>query len=705
MLGTMGISAKEEPLGKVFTSDYRFVIPSFQRAYSWREENILQLVGDLADACTSPEVPYFLGSLILVHDEGALYEVIDGQQRLVSLSIIVAVLRELEDDPDLAERLDELILEPGDKLRGIMAEPRLRLRDRDADFFREYVQEGNLEGLFDLRESDIRSNAQRNIEINTKRTYDAIAAMDDDSRHRFASYLVNGVTLVIVTSDDLTGAHRIFDVMNMRGLPLTSSDVFKAKIVEALSPAARDVYAARWDDIMDPLGDDPGLIGEFFGGLHLIVSHKAMCGRLIDEFRDDVLKPYLEDDRAIAFVDDVLAPYANAWRMVERPGSTALPSDVVDRLTALRDYPRGDWKPVAMWALVHCIRGLGMVTDPLRPRGTHARQYGDGVSGSGDVPELHDRDLLCGILDALERVCGVDSLNRKSELERRTRMASAVRDLDRGLGLRRIRGFMISDDDRRTALAHLRGELQCDDAFKRLLLIRANERLCGGRIVRPRSLNALRILPERVGRTSSFASWPESVRDYWVDRIGNMVLSQTNGRQLDKFDGYADRRDRLLLSSSSRRFPLTAQLSDIAELSPETLRRRQEETVRLIAEYWNIRYDSGHEDLSALPEERLSGTVKTGRPTSRRVTIGQVLEAGLLVPGETLVWDRPRKGERWVAVVTADGRMRLEDGNEYATPTAAARAVGGGAFGLNVWRRASNGQKLGDIWKTYRLHH
>ena len=137
----MSISATEKPLGKIFTSDYRFVIPSFQRAYTWQTENIAQLVTDLQDACHDPDTPYFLGSLILVHDGQTKYQVIDGQQRLISLSIIISVLRDLEDDPELVESLNDLIVEPGDKLRGIKAEPRLKLRERDTNFFRMYVQE------------------------------------------------------------------------------------------------------------------------------------------------------------------------------------------------------------------------------------------------------------------------------------------------------------------------------------------------------------------------------------------------------------------------------------------------------------------------------------------------------------------------------------------------------------------------------------
>lgn len=195
----MAISAKELPLGKVFTPDFRFTIPSFQRAYIWKAENILQLVSDLDDACKSPGTPYFLGSLILVREGDNRYDVIDGQQRLVSLSIIIAVLRDLERDPDLMRQLDALLVEPGDKLRGIVTEPRLTLRERDAAFFREHVQEDNLESVFDMNDDDLATAAQRNIVANIRKTYDEISNWSASERQQFAQYLVNEVTLVIVT--------------------------------------------------------------------------------------------------------------------------------------------------------------------------------------------------------------------------------------------------------------------------------------------------------------------------------------------------------------------------------------------------------------------------------------------------------------------------------------------------------------------------
>lgn len=371
----MAISAKELPLGKVFTPDFRFTIPSFQRAYIWKTENILQLVSDLDDACKSPGTPYFLGSLILVREGDNRYDVIDGQQRLVSLSIIIAVLRDLERDPDLMRQLDALLVEPGDKLRGIVTEPRLTLRERDAAFFREHVQEDNLESVFDMNDDDLATAAQRNIVANIRKTYDEISNWSASERQQFAQYLVNEVTLVIVTTDDLDGAHRIFDVMNMRGLPLTPSDVFKARATASLSTAELDVYAARWDDIIDPLGDDPHDCEEFFAYLHLVLTHKPATDKLIEDFLADVLQ------KARCPRSSTRCWHPTRWRggLSRAPAIPYCPPRCVAGLrdwtitaaTSGSPWPCGRWSiRIAGWATPICRRSwfVPRVSPEPRPR-------------------------------------------------------------------------------------------------------------------------------------------------------------------------------------------------------------------------------------------------------------------------------------------------------------------------------------------------
>ena len=644
----MAISAKELPLGKVFTPDFRFTIPSFQRAYIWKAENILQLVSDLDDACKSPGTPYFLGSLILVREGDNRYDVIDGQQRLVSLSIIIAVLRDLERDPDLMRQLDALLVEPGDKLRGIVTEPRLTLRERDAAFFREHVQEDNLESVFDMNDDDLATAAQRNIVANIRKTYDEISNWSDAGRQQFAQYLVNEVTLVIVTTDDLDGAHRIFDVMNMRGLPLTSSDVFKARATASLSTAELDVYAARWDDIIDPLGDDPHDCEEFFAYLHLVLTHKPATDKLIEDFLADVLQPYIDKGTVPTFINQVLAPYAMAWRIIARPSDTVLPAEVRSRLEGLDDYRSHEWKPVAMWALVNSYRGLGDADlSPFVVRASRIARTTATLESLG----AHDERRLLEILTALEQVTGIRTLNRTGALERRGYANAAIRDLDKGYLVQRVNGLHVSDGDREGALVRLHGEMQGDGDLVRLLLIRANEQKAGMQLDRPRRFSALPIMPLDIERSKSFADWPQDQHDFWMYRLGNMALVQGPEDQLDRLSEYPARRDRMLLRADSRRFPLTNQLKDFADCTPALLEARQEEAVRLIVEYWGIRYDKDARDLTKQNVDELSKTCQRPSNSSRRVTIRQVIDAGLLVPGERLVWERPRKGERWFATV------------------------------------------------------
>jgi uncharacterized protein with ParB-like and HNH nuclease domain len=87
------ISGHEHPLKKIFSDDFRFEIPPYQRPFSWETEQAKQLFSDLYQHHEDQpkgdnSEPYFLGSLVLKKlDTEALAEVIDGQQRLTTLSI------------------------------------------------------------------------------------------------------------------------------------------------------------------------------------------------------------------------------------------------------------------------------------------------------------------------------------------------------------------------------------------------------------------------------------------------------------------------------------------------------------------------------------------------------------------------------------------------------------------------------------------
>ena len=110
------ITGHEYPLSKIFSSDFDFQIPPYQRPYAWTEVEASELFDDLYDSYKGNQIEdYFLGSIVLIKEENKPYaEVIDGQQRLTTLTILLASIANLVDGDVRTEFLD-YIKEPGKK--------------------------------------------------------------------------------------------------------------------------------------------------------------------------------------------------------------------------------------------------------------------------------------------------------------------------------------------------------------------------------------------------------------------------------------------------------------------------------------------------------------------------------------------------------------------------------------------------------------
>ena len=92
------IEAHEQTVGQVFGDGYAFEIPAYQRPYAWEEDHERELLNDVLDAMDNAESRggvYFLGSIVLIKaPNDPQSRVIDGQQRLTTLTILLSILRE-----------------------------------------------------------------------------------------------------------------------------------------------------------------------------------------------------------------------------------------------------------------------------------------------------------------------------------------------------------------------------------------------------------------------------------------------------------------------------------------------------------------------------------------------------------------------------------------------------------------------------------
>ena len=98
MSGTVeGIRIQLEGIGHLL-QDSRLAVPPYQRSYAWAEKNITQLFRDLSTALVEQEQEYFLGSIVLIDSPGDRPFVVDGQQRLATITILLAAIRDYFDE-------------------------------------------------------------------------------------------------------------------------------------------------------------------------------------------------------------------------------------------------------------------------------------------------------------------------------------------------------------------------------------------------------------------------------------------------------------------------------------------------------------------------------------------------------------------------------------------------------------------------------
>ena len=227
------IKATELPLLKIFGNDYRFEIPDYQRPYAWTTEQVSDLFDDLQHAIDENEKifddlqpaidgnekiqeipPYFLGSIVIIKNSAEpLARIVDGQQRITTLTILFCVLRELS-NPENKNTIDKYVCEESDQFAGIKGDFRLKVRDRDSSFFKKNVQEkGALNKFLKDFPTNLPDSRQRMFE-NAKYLWEKLSKLDEKQRDNLTTFLVQRCYLVVVSASDQSSAYRVFAVMN-----------------------------------------------------------------------------------------------------------------------------------------------------------------------------------------------------------------------------------------------------------------------------------------------------------------------------------------------------------------------------------------------------------------------------------------------------------------------------------------------------------
>lgn len=260
------ILAKEYPLTEILTNK-KYTVDYFQREYKWEQINIEQLVSDLVNAFmesyrdgdktidVAHYGTYYMGSIVL-SDKGGSSSIIDGQQRITSLTLLLIYLYHAT-NKTMSEQLSNMIYSDsyGEKSFNIQVEER-------EPCLRALYEEGQYT-IKDTDDDSTKHMAERYQDICECFPKDLF---NDESLKSFVYWVKNNLILVKITAMSEENAYTIFETMNDRGVPLTSSDMLKGFILSKFSREdKRKTVNAQWKKDMLSLDEfDSQTESQFF---------------------------------------------------------------------------------------------------------------------------------------------------------------------------------------------------------------------------------------------------------------------------------------------------------------------------------------------------------------------------------------------------------------------------------------------------------
>lgn len=250
------MKANEASLLKLMASnDQQFVVPVYQREYNWEKKQVLRLWQDIEGAAAGRELTHFFGSIVYIAPEEDVpitgvqqYLVIDGQQRLTTVTLLLTAFRTVLSGGAHGEKIDVDII--NDHYLFNMHDKgdhriKLVLGEEDREEFAAILQEGKTEGLSRRR---LRENYDLLLELAK-----ATSLTPDQLYEGIARLTVVDVRLKRNVDDP----QRIFESLNSTGLDLTQSDLVRNFILMDLDPDTQShLFKKYWRPITRLVHDD-----------------------------------------------------------------------------------------------------------------------------------------------------------------------------------------------------------------------------------------------------------------------------------------------------------------------------------------------------------------------------------------------------------------------------------------------------------------
>ncbi len=552
----MAIAAEVQRIREIFSATTDIRVPPFQRSYAWEDEETEILIKDLLDAFRH-NTSYFLGAIVVIRPRNrGPSDVVDGQQRLTTLTIILAVLRDLSSSTDEQALIHTMIGHEKLPVWGGGQRWRITLNTADTPFFRENVQERKAT----QRQDEIRTSAREGSESQARLAaavnmmYDYLSVMEAEERSRFALWVLDEVSLVRVRVSEYSVAYKVFQSLNHRGRPLSDHDILKSALFEraAFTVDEARAQAERWNAYTIRLGDRG--FGDMLKQVRSIYDREG-AGDMVN----DLIAAIIPRGGFRTFLNEQLPRFVEAYDIIVNGKSigTKLGAEALRRITFLRSIHHESWRAPAIAYLVD-----------------HA----------------HNKDETDRFFVALDRLAYTlqYSVNNREYRHKRYRRILAAMD-EPGILFSEEGPLELTSRERTDMLDRLRGRFP-NFKQRRALLMRISAAIEGGIPLDPKTdCTVEHILPRTPLKGSEwYEEWSKARdREDLTECIGNFtLLTHAENQEADR-KSFQEKLP-IFFRNGEASFAYSNDLKGRTRWTPEDVRERREALIQRLSLDWGL---------------------------------------------------------------------------------------------------------------------
>jgi len=588
---TQKIESDKLFIKEVFQKWYR--IPEYQRPFVWGPDQVTELLDDIYGACQSnPDSQYFLGSLVLKKTEKqeetltyTEYDLLDGQQRLTTLLLITAVVRDLtpSTNPSRIHTCQETIYQMANPDDNIPERHRIvfDIRDQVRDFIRDYVKENRgTEKTTELKQIECKSGEDISIRnmaqaLLTIRNY----FQNGHSLDGFFPYFRSNVLMIYVAAEQLEDAFHLFTVMNNRGIKLRNSDILKAENLAKVNDiAARTKYAKTWEQIEEYFEEN---FDNFLAHLRSILVKQKAGYNLLKEYEDNIYHPqeYDRNTKTYKKLPALLAKGVSTFEFIERYYNhyiTLFDSDL-SHLTKSYEFKN-------QLTLMTTGFEADIWIAPL------LRYY----------DKFHTTELI-KFLNMLDAKFSADWIIGLSPSKRIENTNAIIKEIENAVDQESLFASSVFDIKTQILKNILAGPIYGRHSSRYILLkIDLFHHGHSTPFIPPTTISTEHILPQNPDKNSKWVSdFNEQERQKWTDRLGNLILlSRRKNTSLSNLD-YAQKREKYFKENIELFSKSIKIMHDYSSWTLKELKANHKDTLQRILLLYGVNISGAELDILA----------------------------------------------------------------------------------------------------------